>query len=278
MTKPHKYADLIKAWADGQEIEVSKGNSRWCVVDHPSWSDSLLYRIKPAAPVVKWQAERDAYYRGEAVQWRYTAQPHDDWFDLCRAPKGLFDDPGYEFRIKLEWQEERDAHARGEVIQCRLKSFPNPYDKSARWSWALASNPIWDDAYEYRLKPKTIKTRVRAAAMGAPNGEGRIWVWSVHTDEHAAQTERNGHFLCWLGDWHEVERPEPTVEDTLSVGFIDAAKISERSITTEKTALGALGAMHAMGFDAAKSGSDRTVVWCSNGEWPPSGGFSWGIR
>jgi hypothetical protein len=208
MTKPHKHADLIKAWADGQEIEVSNDNSRWCVVDRPSWSDSLLYRIKPAAPVVKWQAEREAYARGEQVQWRYPSVPWSvEWVDSTKATNlPAFDVPGYEFRIK----------------------------------------------------PKTTKTRIRVAAMGEPNGKGGTWVWPVHTDDHAAQTERNGHFLCWLGDWHEVERPEPPVEDTLSVGHITAAKISAATITTAKTAL---GAAQAMGFDRAKRDGSRAAIW-----------------
>lgn len=55
MNKPHKHAELIKAWADGAEIEYRlddglKGWSEWKTLGHdrPFLSDSWWeYRIKP---------------------------------------------------------------------------------------------------------------------------------------------------------------------------------------------------------------------------------------
>ena len=49
--KPHKHAELIKAWADGAEIEwvyATKGDGEklWVVVDDPTWQESHEYRIK----------------------------------------------------------------------------------------------------------------------------------------------------------------------------------------------------------------------------------------
>ena len=50
--KPHKHAELIKAWADGAEIEV-KGqftDYNWWTLQPdyvPSWSEKNEYRIKP---------------------------------------------------------------------------------------------------------------------------------------------------------------------------------------------------------------------------------------
>lgn len=45
---PHKHAELIKAWADGAEIEVRMGtDDDWLTLTpHPAW-DSVEYRIKP---------------------------------------------------------------------------------------------------------------------------------------------------------------------------------------------------------------------------------------
>jgi hypothetical protein len=46
----HKHADLIKAWADGAEIEYFNGiNHEWrtFVKDHNVWYESWEYRIKP---------------------------------------------------------------------------------------------------------------------------------------------------------------------------------------------------------------------------------------
>lgn len=46
--KPHKHAELIKAWADGAEIEVYQpALGRWEEAE-PAWHTSFEYRIKPA--------------------------------------------------------------------------------------------------------------------------------------------------------------------------------------------------------------------------------------
>jgi hypothetical protein len=51
----HKHADLIKAWADGAEIQVFYNDiMTWGGVDKPDWHESLSYRIKPKPPVVRW--------------------------------------------------------------------------------------------------------------------------------------------------------------------------------------------------------------------------------
>ena len=45
---PHKHAALIKAWADGAEIEYFGPTSqKWIALTHPSWRDCDEYRIKP---------------------------------------------------------------------------------------------------------------------------------------------------------------------------------------------------------------------------------------
>ena len=49
--KPHKYAELIKAWADGAEIEVYQpAFGRWEKAE-PAWHTSFEYRIKPEPKV-----------------------------------------------------------------------------------------------------------------------------------------------------------------------------------------------------------------------------------
>ncbi len=46
MTTPHKHADLIKAWADGAEIETYE-TGKWMLVSKPNWFETHQYRIKP---------------------------------------------------------------------------------------------------------------------------------------------------------------------------------------------------------------------------------------
>ena len=48
MNKPHKHAALIKAWADGAEIEYLPSDSLiWYTVNVPLWDEDAYYRIKP---------------------------------------------------------------------------------------------------------------------------------------------------------------------------------------------------------------------------------------
>lgn len=67
MPTPHKHAEFIKAWADGQEVQVLT-NSGWVdVAKSPSWLYYNQYRIKPAAP-----------------KWPQTTIPADKMWDLHR--------------------------------------------------------------------------------------------------------------------------------------------------------------------------------------------------
>ena len=52
--KPHKHAELIKAWADGAVIEVLDNNA-WFWASTPQWDEYRKYRIKPEqkADIVK---------------------------------------------------------------------------------------------------------------------------------------------------------------------------------------------------------------------------------
>jgi hypothetical protein len=46
--KSHKHAKLIKAWADGAEIEVLDNHMEWKAIgDYTSWHEQSIYRIKP---------------------------------------------------------------------------------------------------------------------------------------------------------------------------------------------------------------------------------------
>lgn len=44
---PHKHAELIKAWADGAEIENENSKGEWVPALTPTWNLSWTYRIKP---------------------------------------------------------------------------------------------------------------------------------------------------------------------------------------------------------------------------------------
>ena len=44
--KPHKHAELIKAWADGATIECNDCGV-WFYANNPTWQENMEYRIKP---------------------------------------------------------------------------------------------------------------------------------------------------------------------------------------------------------------------------------------
>lgn len=52
--KPRKHAELIKAWADGKDIQYKNNTDIWVNVDHPLWGPETEYRVKPKPDVVKY--------------------------------------------------------------------------------------------------------------------------------------------------------------------------------------------------------------------------------
>jgi len=58
MNKPHKHAAIIKAWADGAQIQEINDNHVWKDVGVNGaavlFSDISNYRIKPKEPIVKY--------------------------------------------------------------------------------------------------------------------------------------------------------------------------------------------------------------------------------
>ena len=52
MKTPHKHAELIKAWADGAEIQIQMTDRSWVDEETPTWWRGSFYRIKPEPDVV----------------------------------------------------------------------------------------------------------------------------------------------------------------------------------------------------------------------------------
>lgn len=68
--KPHKHAELIKAWADGAEIQWRWGhiNDEWETTTTPYWQSDCEFRIKP-------QPKPDLVVYGRAMISLQSAQP-----------------------------------------------------------------------------------------------------------------------------------------------------------------------------------------------------------
>lgn len=94
--KPHKHAEIIKAWADGHEIQVKcEFSNAWLDVPDPLWNDFREYRIKPSEKVVRWL-------------WAYRSPMTDD----LRVSAYYTEDEAFQcwhgrtFHKKLEWSRE----------------------------------------------------------------------------------------------------------------------------------------------------------------------------
>lgn len=122
MSNPHKHAAVIKAWADGADVEFRNTlhkieiNNGWIPLSpraRPGWNDEYEYRVKPMPH--KWQKEIDAFNRGEEVQWQYNYSPNP-----------------------LRWWPKRDVDPDWNHSKVTYRIKPKP--EIQRWS--VASNGI----------------------------------------------------------------------------------------------------------------------------------------
>lgn len=92
--KPHKHAELIKAWADGAEIEEQFDGRGWEEFDDGHWmeEDGWEYRIKP--------------------------EPRPDYFNLFYVTKcGVLYTNQNKFNLKLTFDGETDELKSAEVLK-----------------------------------------------------------------------------------------------------------------------------------------------------------------
>ena len=95
--KPHKHCELIKAWADGAEIQRRKFASDEWVDTDPDWQVGTEYRIKPRtvkregwAVIFKYN-DGTPYLKSKIFASEYDAKRNS------RMEKAI---------IKVEWEEE----------------------------------------------------------------------------------------------------------------------------------------------------------------------------
>lgn len=84
--KPHKHAEMIKAWADGATIEIFTADGCWMEVPHPSWMRDMEYRVKrePRPDIVE-----------ESLLF----------LNQCISPNANLDDPSWD-----RWLKNGDAY------------------------------------------------------------------------------------------------------------------------------------------------------------------------
>ena len=95
MSKPHKWAKEIKAWADGAEIEykVKQAGAKWYLAEDPKWNDfGIKYRIKP---------------QPKEPQYLYVYKVNKNSIELCDEYSAYTKDL-YIGKIKLETEDGGD--------------------------------------------------------------------------------------------------------------------------------------------------------------------------
>jgi hypothetical protein len=95
--KPHKHAEVIKAWADGKVVQVQADDGLWLDIDKPEWVTGCAYRVKPELVKVRY---RVAAMRGEKHVFA----------SICNVTHGPDPEqverwPGFMEWIHTEWQE-----------------------------------------------------------------------------------------------------------------------------------------------------------------------------
>jgi hypothetical protein len=140
----HKHAEVIKAWADGAEIEFLTMLGTWVTIKYPDWDDRFKYRVKPEPdPYAELKA---AHAAGKTIQC--YSKYNKEWITLSNPIWGTLVS---NYRVKPEvdpYAELKAAHAAGKIIQMQE-------DRDGKWidvsSWATLS---WDASVSsYRIKP-----------------------------------------------------------------------------------------------------------------------------
>lgn len=194
---PHVHAAVIKAWADGAEIEWRCGAfSAWFTSVNPGFIAKYEYRVKPEPH--KHQDLIDALKTGatdiqflEDQVWR-TLSPKENWVFGKEA----------ELRRAHKWQKEMDAFRAGEWVQWCYNDAA-PVLSGRVWYDAHRDNPptsrhgisdaAWDfNHLDFRIKPEQVISQGRAFVTV----DGAIRLESPRTDSNLQLTFEGGKLIA----------------------------------------------------------------------------------
>ena len=111
--KPHKHAELIKAWADGAEIEcLDKYVNRWYNARYPRWKENMEYRIKPEED--PYREFKQAHENGKTIQYSNISRI---WIDCANLPAFNLDPHHYRVKpypayVPFEWEDRKELRAK----------------------------------------------------------------------------------------------------------------------------------------------------------------------
>ena len=142
MMKAHKHAEVIKAWAEGADVQYLETTGEWRDTRNPMWGEGMEYRVKPAEP----EPPRIIDSRGISelagiyhVLWReHGAGKAATYFaaDVLRHACGAGQVvPREEFDRAAGDRKARDMAVAKEVV------------KSVCWVFGLSTDARFDEAY-----------------------------------------------------------------------------------------------------------------------------------
>lgn len=99
MSKPHKHAEVIKAWADGASIQLLSSNNKWVDVINPEWLEDIEYRVKPEP--FAFLESQDFYEVCQEYRHAKDCDKHSI------SPSGAFENLKDFIRMKLELMNDR---------------------------------------------------------------------------------------------------------------------------------------------------------------------------
>lgn len=97
MSKRHKHADLIHAWAEGAEIQKFCGDGWYNDSDTPEWFEDCEYRIKPRTVKCEGWAAVYKHFNGVSHLYDRIYASKDDAENDCPSATDI---------IKIEWEEK----------------------------------------------------------------------------------------------------------------------------------------------------------------------------
>lgn len=165
MKTPRKNSEAIKAWADGEDVQIKAGET-WLDIKYPTFFDNCEYRVKP--PEDPYQHLKEARARGDQIEvmwgcsWQPVTQPN--WLEPVGAyriaakkeppPKQPYSPDTF----TGEWVREKSprysqafrvVEVACDGIQFGTKPFTRWVDLmvSEKWEWATERNGQWHPFY-----------------------------------------------------------------------------------------------------------------------------------
>jgi hypothetical protein len=160
-----KHADIIKKWAEGEQIQCKgKDSTEWRDILSPGksyvqWLDSAEYRVKPVPH--KWQNLMDLNSKGLAPLGFEMRLPGSDRWVHVVTPD--FDHPTTDYRVKTESRHREIREAYNAAVKAFVESrgqlsWPLLQRKSlTTQEWLTDVSPTWAEVNEYRFtKPQIV--------------------------------------------------------------------------------------------------------------------------